>query len=265
MHTHETITGRDYGVRSDFGVHSHGMGAAPSRRAVSPVMRVQPTSMDFDIRVSHTAFDTPKKGLDIAARELPMLSDEKNVTSAVPVPAFVDGTMAVEGDERVKCFGAEGDLCTSSERVPELVDGREKETTATAVDGAGRTTYFTLEDDFALLWEMVPEIVEGKLEKGKEVEPTDCGTALDHRAKLELVVADKVVDERGKRLSNTMGTKSSYHEGGLFFGLLSGWFLCVAAATACAAGATVLLKTNASRKVWIAAAKGHRFPVTGIE
>ena len=66
-HTHETITGRDPGVRSDFGVHSHGMGAAPSRRAGSPVMRVQPTSVESDIRVSHTACDTPKKGLDIAA------------------------------------------------------------------------------------------------------------------------------------------------------------------------------------------------------
>ena len=148
---------------------------------------------------------------------------KKNVTSAVSVPVFFNGTMAVEGAERVKCFATEGDLCASSGRVPDLVDGKGKETTATAVEGAGHTSYYTLEDDFALPSEMAPEIVEGKLEKGEEVAPTDCGTALDHCEKLELVVADKVVDERGKILSTTMGTRSSYHEGGLFFGLLSGW------------------------------------------
>ena len=118
---------------------------------------------------------------------------------------------------------AEGDLSALSERMPDLVDGKGRETTATAAEGVGRTTYYTLEDDFALPSEMAPEIVEGKLEKGEEVAPTDCGTALDHCEKLELVVADKVVDERGKILSTTMGTRSSYHEGGLFFGLLSGW------------------------------------------
>ena len=143
----------------------------------------------------------------------------KNVTSAVSVHVFIDGMMAVEGAERVICFAAEGGLCTSSERVPDFVDGKGKETTATIVEGAGRTTY-----DFALPSEMVPEIVEGKLEKGKEVAPTDCGTALDHCDKLELVVADKVVDERGKRLSTTMGTKSSYHEGDWFFGCCLGGF-----------------------------------------
>ena len=239
-------------------------GAAPSRRAVSPVMRVQMTSMESDICVSHTACDTPKKALNNAAHELPILSAGKNLTSAASVPVFVDGTMAVEGAERVKCYAAEGDLSTSSERVLDLADGKGKETTATAVEGAGRTTYYTLEGDFALPSEMVLEIVEGKLEKGKEVVPTDCGTALDHRAKLELVVADKVVDKRGKSLSTTMGTKSSYHGVGLVFGLLSGWILCVAATAACAVGsAALLLKTNLSRNVWIAAARGHRFPVAG--
>ena len=142
-------------------------GAAPSRRAVSPVMRVQMTSMESDICVSHTACDTPKKALNNAAHELPILSAGKNLTSAASVPVFVDGTMAVEGAERVKCYAAEGDLSTSSERVLDLADGKGKETTATAVEGAGRTTYYTLEGDFALPSEMVPEIVEGKLDKGK--------------------------------------------------------------------------------------------------
>ena len=41
-------------------------------------MRVQPTSMESDVRDSHTACDTPKKGLDIAAHELQtLLSAEK--------------------------------------------------------------------------------------------------------------------------------------------------------------------------------------------
>ena len=66
---------------------------------------------------------------------------------------------------------------------------------------------------------MVPEIVESKLEKGKDVAPTDCGTASDHCEKFELVVADEVVDERGKNLSTTMGTKSSYHGRGYGFGI----------------------------------------------
>ena len=64
------------------------MGAAPSRHAVSPVMRVQPTTIESDIRVSHTACETPMKGLDIAAHVLPTLHVGKNVTSAVSVPFF---------------------------------------------------------------------------------------------------------------------------------------------------------------------------------
>ena len=103
-------------------------------------MRVQPTSMESDVRDSHTACDTPKKGLDIAAHELPTLSAEKNVTSAVSLPVFVDGTMAVDGVERDKWHTAEGDSSTSSERVPDLVGGEGKETTTTAVERAGRTT-----------------------------------------------------------------------------------------------------------------------------
>ena len=103
VHTHETITGRDPGARLDFGVLSHGMGAAPSRRAVSPVMRVPPTSMESDLCVSDTACDTPNKELDIAAHdELPTLSAEIPVHSAVSVPVYVDGTMTVEGAERVQ-------------------------------------------------------------------------------------------------------------------------------------------------------------------
>lgn len=51
---------------------------------------------------------------------------------------------------------------------------------------------------------------------------------------------------------------------GVVFGLLSGWVLCVEFATACEVGATVLLQTNSSRNVSIAAIKGHRVPVTGI-
>ena len=101
--------------------------------------------------------------------------------------------MSVEGAKRVKWHTAEGDLSALSERMPDLVDGKGRETTATAAEGVGRTTYYTLEDDFALPSEIVSEIVEGKLEKGKEVEPTDCcGTTLDHcEKKLELVVADE--------------------------------------------------------------------------
>ena len=98
--------------------------------------------------------------------------------------------------------------------------------------------------------------------KLKEVAPTDCGAALDHCEKLELV---KVVDERGKGLSTTMGTKTSYHEGGLVFGLLSRWVQCVAAAAAYEVdSAAVLLKIKTSRNVWIAAIKGHQFPVACI-
>ena len=47
----------------------------------------------------------------------------------------------------------------------------------------------------------MPEIVEGKLEKRGEVSPTDCGIPLDYCEKFELVGADEVVDERGKKNS----------------------------------------------------------------
>lgn len=71
---------------------------------------------------------------------------------------------------------------------------------------------------------MVPEIVEGKLEKGKEVAftSTDCGTAPDHCKTFELVVAGKVVDERGKKISNTLGTKSFHHGRDGFLGCCLG-------------------------------------------
>ena len=39
---------------------------------------------------------------------------------------------------------------------------------------------------------MVPEIVGSKLGMGKDVAPIDCGMALDHCEKFELVVGDEV-------------------------------------------------------------------------
>ena len=134
--------------------------------------------MESDIDVSHTACDAPKKGLDIAAPGSPTLSVEIIVTSAVSVHVFVDGTMVVEGAERVKRHAAEGELSTPSERVPDLVDGKGKEPTATALEGAECTAYYTLEDDSVLPSEMLPEIVNGKLGKSKEVAHTDCGLSL---------------------------------------------------------------------------------------
>ena len=101
----EAVTGRDYGVRS------HGMGAGPSRRAVSPVMRVRAKSIETDTLVSHAGCATPNKELDIAASELPLSTAGKNLTSAGSVHVLVEGTMAVEGAEdanvmvpRVNCL-----------------------------------------------------------------------------------------------------------------------------------------------------------------
>lgn len=50
---------------------------------------------------------------------------------------------------------------------------------------------------------LVHEILEGKLKKNQEV-PADCGTALDHCENVKPVVADNVVDERGKSCGITM-------------------------------------------------------------
>ena len=110
----------------DHGVSSHGMGAEPSRRAASPVLRVGAKSMETDALVSYTACNTPNKGLDIATSELwPLSTAEIIVTSAVSAPALVEGTMAaVEGAEDAKCHGAEDSLSILSKRVPNLVDGK---------------------------------------------------------------------------------------------------------------------------------------------
>ena len=74
-------------------------------------------------------------------------------------------------------------------------------------------------------------------------------------------MAHEVVDERRKNLGTIMGAKLSYHGWALGFGLQLGRVGRVRAAAACTVSATVLLKTKPSRKVWIAAAQGHRFPV----
>lgn len=77
---HERLTGRERGVCY------HGISAEARRRAVSLVMRAKSKSMETDILVSHTVCDTPNKGLDIAACELPLSTAEIIVTSAVSVP-----------------------------------------------------------------------------------------------------------------------------------------------------------------------------------
>lgn len=71
------------------------------------------------------ACDTPKKGLDSTAPELPALSAEILFTSAVSETKLVDGTMAaMEGiiELTTNCSGAEGDLPTYLARVRDLVD-----------------------------------------------------------------------------------------------------------------------------------------------
>lgn len=54
VHTPKIIPCRDPGVRSGYGIRSHGKGAVRSRRAVYLVMRFRAMSMEPDILVSHT-------------------------------------------------------------------------------------------------------------------------------------------------------------------------------------------------------------------
>ena len=73
--------------------------------------------------------------------------------------------MAVKGAERVQCHAAEGGLSTSSEMVPDLVDGKIIDAMSNAVQEPERATCYIREGNFASPSEMVPEIVESMLEK----------------------------------------------------------------------------------------------------